>query len=322
MGHLAMSADNINPVIELPLLAGDRWSLPRRALDREFWIAVTFAAALHALLLIGVFRSAPHRLGEAEGQDNGISISVVTEADLQSRSTVPVDVEPPPGAPAATAPLAPPPKPPETPVAETPPEAPPPQTEPATEPATEPKTEKAPDIKPSLADDAPNATATREPVTPSSKEKPNDKPVEKPNQAKPQSPAKASDTPPQKQRTAKLDLSLPPSALNAPVGGHGRFSGASRPAGITRSGANDDFGRAVIRELWKTFPYLKDHGSVLLRIILNQNGNVADVTVLQSSQVASLDQGVIFAIKQTSFPFPIPNAAEADRTFFVKYIYD
>ena len=84
----------------------------------------------------------------------------------------------------------------------------------------------------------------------------------------------------------------------------------------------DAFARGVIRALQQTMPQLRETlGRVTVRIILNQNGNVESVQVVRPSKIASLDQSVLFATKQTSYPFPPPNATLADRTFVVTYIY-
>ncbi len=310
-----MSAETVEPVIDMPHLAGDRWAVPVSALDREFWMALGVAALLHLMLLISVATSHPHRIGDENGADDGISISVVTEADLQSRSTVSAEAEPPPGAPVAAPPPPPPaaqpePQPPQ-PAPETPPA---PQVETQAEPPTEPpKTEPQKDIKPSLTDDVPDLLAIPEPT----------KEAAAKNAAAPPKPQKTEAAkPPQKQQTAKLDLTPAPSDFNAQAGGGGRFAGASRPPGITRSGANNDFGRKVVAELQKTMPQLRDTlGHVLVRIVLNQNGNVVEVKVFSPSGVAGLDQSVVFAVKQTNFPFPPPNATDADLIFQVRYNY-
>jgi periplasmic protein TonB len=316
-----MSVTEAEPIADAPLQALERWTTAAVSRDRMFWIALAVATLLHAAFLIRIVTTAPKHLGDASGSDDGISISVVTEADLQSRSTVPDEVQPPPGAPAAAMPLvpvAPPPQPVAKPV-ETPPEDKAVEVKP--EPKPEPaKPETKVELAPSLADDVPDLMTLPDPNSKPAKnaepqkqksEKAEQKPEPKPEQKQP----------PQKQRTAKLDLSPPPSAFDVPGGG-GRTTGGTRPPGITRSGANDDFGRRVIAELQKTMPQLRETlGRVLVRIILDQNANVASVEVLRPSNVASLDQSVVFAVKQTSFPFPPPNSTDVDRTFLVTYIY-
>ena len=116
-----------------------------------------------------------------------------------------------------------------------------------------------------------------------------------------------------------MDLT-PPAIFQAPVGGGG--AGVQRPAGITRSGENDDFARGVIRALQSTMPQLRNtFGRVTVRVELNMNGNLVRTTVLKPSNIAGLDQSVVFATQQSSFPFPPRNAVPADLVFFVTYIY-
>ncbi len=62
-------------------------------------------------------------------------------------------------------------------------------------------------------------------------------------------------------------------------------------------------------------------GRVTVRIELNMQGNLVRTTVLRPSNIAGLDQSVVFATKQSSFPFPPHNAVPADLIFFVTYIY-
>jgi periplasmic protein TonB len=70
-------------------------------------------------------------------------------------------------------------------------------------------------------------------------------------------------------------------------------------------------------------PQLRDTlGRVTVRIVLNDNGNIVDVQVVRPSVVPGLNQNVVFAAKQTSYPFPPPNSNDADRTFLVTYIYN
>src|SRR5690606_4442020 len=97
----------------------------------------------------------------------------------------------------------------------------------------------------------------------------------------------------------------------------------ARPPGITRSGANDEFARGVIRALQETMPQLRNTlGRVTIRILLNENGNIERVSLVRSSEDSRLDQSVIFAAKQTSYPLPPGNSNVADRTFLITYIYE
>jgi TonB family protein len=121
---------------------------------------------------------------------------------------------------------------------------------------------------------------------------------------------------------ASLDLSTPKNLMNPSFGG-GRSAGLQRPPGITRSGLNDAFARAVIQALQQTMPQLTDVlGRVTIRILLTESGNVAEVRLLAGAKNSSLNQSVVFAAKQTSYPIPPTGSNVADRTFMVTYIYD
>ncbi len=318
--------------------------------DRRFFRYLLLALVLHALLLVRVQTAAPRRLGAPEGADDAISVSIITERDLNGRATVEDRAAgrpaPPPPPPQTTTP--PPPTPPAPPIEQpSPPEpqaaaAPPPppaaavpepaekQTPPATlrptlpdeaigpAPKADPKPapEKTKTEKPSeQATQSENSAETAKPVAkpdPTQKQEP----AEKPAEVKPKPPAKK---PAQRTETAKLDLT-PPAVFQAPVGGGG--AGVQRPAGITRSGENDDFARGVIRALQSTMPQLRNtFGRVTVRVELNMNGNLVRTTVLKPSNIAGLDQSVVFATQQSSFPFPPRNAVPADLVFFVTYIY-
>ena len=315
-----MSADDAISSSELPLAADERWGLATAAApDRRFWMALAAGALAHVLLIIIANRSAvtPLHLGGADGIENAISISIVSEADLNSRATVAEEAEPPPGAPAAIA------KPAEATAAPRPPEPkvePPeveldPQSEPKAE-AAEAKPNVADAIRPSLTEDTPNLLAIPETGPAEPKKAP---PVKTPPQPQSKPQPKAESKP---ERTAKLDLTPPAASLTAPSGGGGRNAAFERPPGITRSGANSAFGRDVIKALQKSMPELYDtFGRVTVRITLKENGDVADVQVVQPSNVANLDQYVVFAARQTTYPFPPPNSVPADRIFNVRYIY-
>jgi TonB family protein len=319
--------------------------------DRRFFRFLLLALVLHALLLVRVQTSEPRRLGAPEGADDAISVSIITEQDLNGRATVEDRAagRPAPPAPPPQATTAPPPTPPAAPVEQ--PSPPDPQTAAAAPPppaAEAPKPEAKPtppvSLRPTLPDEAiepapkaadpkpaPEKTDTAKPseqatksensadaAKPVTKPQPTQKrePADKPAEAEPKPPAKK---PAPKTETAKLDLT-PPAVFQAPVGGGG--AGVQRPAGITRSGENDDFARGVIRALQTTMPQLRNtFGRVTVRIELSMNGNLVRTTVLKPSQVAGLDQSVVFATQQSSFPFPPRNAVPADLVFFVTYIY-
>jgi TonB family protein len=320
--------------------------------DRRFFRYLLLALALHALLLIRVQTAEPRRLGAPEGADDAISVSIITERDLSGRATVedraagrPAPIPPPPTPQTTTPPPTPPTPPAEQPAPAEPQAAaapPPPTATAAPEPTEKPTpptslrptlpdeaiepAPKAADPKPSpektdsskpsedatKSDDVAEAPKPIEKTEPKQKPEPDDKPVE----ATPKPPAKK---PAQKTETAKLDLT-PPALFQAPVGGGG--AGVQRPAGITRSGENDDFARGVIRALQSTMPQLRNtFGRVTVRVELNMNGNLVRTTVLKPSNIAGLDQSVVFATQQSSFPFPPRAAVPADLVFFVTYIY-
>ena len=152
-----------------------------------------------------------------------------------------------------------------------------------------------------------------------SAEKPKPKPkaeTETPKAAPKPAPKK-----PQK-KVASLDLSTPKNLMQPSFGG-GRSAGLQRPPGITRSGLNDAFARGVIRALQQTMPQLVDvNGRVTIRILLSETGNVVEVRLLSGAKNSTLNQDVVFAAQQTSYPIPPTGSNLADRTFMVTYIYD
>jgi protein TonB len=101
----------------------------------------------------------------------------------------------------------------------------------------------------------------------------------------------------------------------------GGQSAVQRPPGITRSGENDEFARNVIRALQKTMPRERALGRVTVRIVLSENGSRADVQLLKSGGDSDLDFNVMFAARQTAYPFPPQKSTVVDRTFTVTYIY-
>ena len=114
-----------------------------------------------------------------------------------------------------------------------------------------------------------------------------------------------------------LELSLPDSAL-APAG---RSAAFARPPNITRSGENDEFGRGVIRALRRTMPSSERLGQVTIRLFLSETGNLLEARLIRSGGDPIMDQNVVFAAKQSSFPIPPNGATVADRTFLVTYVY-
>lgn len=298
------------------------------AAARRFNPWLVAALLVHASILGGFMSAKPRQIGDANGADGAISVSLVSDAELRGDSTVADraagDVPPPPPQPVQQPAPEPEPVPPQEKVqpAENPPE----QTQAARQPEPAPQPEL--DLKPALTPEpqqeppVPSKEGETKAAAPPEKEKAEKKeapaeppkPHPKPQEAKP-SPPKTKET-----KTAKLDLSVPQPSLDVPTGSRG--AGIERPAGITRSGENDAFARNVIRALQQTMPQLRDtHGRVRVRITLNKNGNLVSTQVLIPSNIAGLDQSVVFATKQTYFPLPPNNATSADLVFVVTYIY-
>lgn len=348
-----MSATIADPIAAaIPVSADERWTpAASSAPDRGFWIAVSAALTLHVALLIGIASKPPRQVGEVNGAEDAISVSMISESELKSRSIdaavadLPSAQPTPPPAVEAAKPVPGPKMPEKAPPVEAQaaepvspekalePKIPEPKIEerselkPTTAEAVETPDDKSPELEPKPADKTPGQDPVQDKVRATITEGlPDDaltikEPVAKPpKQTPPKPPRKAPS--PEPQKTAKLDLSVPQPSLQAPVTGGGRRASFERPPGITKSGANDDFARGVIRALQATMPQLRDVlGRVTVRITLNDNGNIVDVQVMRPSNLADVDQAVVFAAKQTSYPFPPPNSVPADRTFVVTYIY-
>ena len=149
---------------------------------------------------------------------------------------------------------------------------------------------------------------------------------ENPGPGAPPAPNKESvPAPPAKSKPAPpLDLS-PSLRFDLPDGAFapgGRYAAVMRPPNVTRSGENDEFGRGVIRALRKTMPVSPDTlGRVTVRLLLSETGNLTQLQLVRSSGDPILDQNVVFAAKQSSFPIPPAGSTVPDRTFLVTYIY-
>jgi len=312
-----MGSEEIAQPYDFGTLSAPQVAMPVRE-DYRFWIALACATALHIALIAGAIRSvpAPNRImGEKDGAKDGISVEIVDASALKPNSALPQPQQQQP-AQQQTAP--------QQPVQEkTPPEtktetaaiersAPP--EERAEEKATQtPERKKAPPE--SKAGDLRELLAIPEFSGKAGGSTPPPKPAPKAQQQ----PAK------QEQQAAKqANLQLPQS-FSAPqtiMNPQGRTAGVSRPAGITRSGENDDFGRGVIRALRQTMPSpYGATGRVTVRLILSETGNLVEVRLVRSGGNSSLDQSVVFAVKQSSFPIPPSRSTLDDRTFLVTYVY-
>lgn len=291
--------------------------------DRRFYIGLALATVFHSLLFAGFYGADPRTIGDPSGSKDAISVNFVTDAELRGLSAVPEVAK---GSPAPPAPPpAPPPSPPTETAAATPPTPPSP---PATQPAE--SVARPPEPVPQPPEPAPVATPTpaREtsvPDTALSLKPPEQR--EPPIEPRPAAPPKAAapkpaqPTKPDPSRSAKLDLSPPPT-FSAPSGGGGGGAGVQRPPGITRSGENDAFARGVISALRKTMPQLiETQGRVTVRITLDADGSLVSTQVVRASNIAGLDRSVVFATRQTSYPFPPRNARDADLVFLITYIY-
>ena len=105
-----MGTERMGETADLTTAGSVRWGSPSTR-ERNFWIALACAVVFHATFLISAIGSKPTHLGDPSGDDKAISVSLVTEADLKSRSTVAVPPDNPPAPPPVAA--QPPPKPPE-----------------------------------------------------------------------------------------------------------------------------------------------------------------------------------------------------------------
>jgi periplasmic protein TonB len=289
------------PLLELP---------PALQENSRFTAAIIAALALHlAALVIGFATPAPQLMGEATGSQEGVTVEIADENEISGRTAQPA-VTPPP--------------------------------KPATAPATEaPPSRPAPDLKPSTHEEAPTpakeeAKEAPEPAAPALENlDPNlfkiqpdgqtpdgqasnkqAKPEPKPHQpAKPTKPAAKPEKP------AQMSMTVPMPSFTSSSEAPGRSAGVSRPAGITRSGLNDEFGRGVIRALRQTMPPNNRIAQATVRFVLSKDGNLSEVELVSSSGDPILDQNVVFAVKQANFPIPATNLTALDRQFRVTYVY-
>jgi TonB family protein len=304
--------------------------------DGSFRLSLGLALLAHVVFFASFISAPTRQLGDPSGIDGAVSIEMATEADLRAAGTV-SDSGGEQLRPSAEPEQASPPQAEVPPLFAPPLEQPPPPQEKAAELTPQPLTVPFP-----LPDFLKQPLAKSQP-TPEGQFKPVDSEPpgqhtgeEKKSQAQPQKKAPAAtkqEAKPQESRpaqpkqnpllTTKLDLSLPPSAFvrQTFTSGNGG-AGLERPAGITRSGENDDFAKGVIRALQRTMPQLTDvRGNVTVRITLDARGNLASTVVTRPSSVAGLDQSVVFATKQSSFPIPPKNHVQADLVFLVTYLY-
>ena len=315
----------------------------RNERPRVFWLGFTLALLVHALLIIGIGRSSNRTLGKEDGASDAIAVEIVDGATLKDSMAPPA---PPAAAPPAQQPqqqqqppqpaqpeVPPtPPTPPEVAEAQPPPPPPPPEAAPPKEtpPEKSPSTGAAGGFRRypggaagnaarsgKAAEDAGAAERSAQAGGNTGREAAAPKQAEQ----KQQQQAKPKPKPPQKRtQTSALDLSVP-SDDGTDGDDAGTSSAVQRPPGITRSGENDEFARNVIRALQKSMPRERANGRVTVRIVLSENGSRADVKLLKSGGDPDLDFNVMFAARQTAYPFPPNKSTLVDRTFTVTYIY-
>jgi periplasmic protein TonB len=303
--------------VQATATSGTARARPKRGNGREraFVVALSIAAVAHIALIAGFVRALPQRqMGEKSGRTDGVSVAMVDAADLASQGTFAeraqqprprMQVRPAPPTPSEVARV---------------------EEQPQEKTTPRPKEQPAPElVSPDEAalqgkegreqklESVPwpiDLNALEQGFSPDRPVKPRDAAV-----------ARQTAKPPEQRQTASaspLQLTLPDSAIPLE-----ELFSYSRPAGYTRSGENDEFGRAVIRALRKTMPDMSStRGRVPVRLVVSQNGNLAELRLARSSGNPLLDQAVMFAVQQTSFPFPPPNAPPIDRTFLVTYIYE
>jgi TonB family protein len=280
-----MGAEDIARAARRRNAVAQRTLAVRRAQQRRFRIGLACAAVLHAALFVGVGTwSSPRQLGEPDASPDGIAVELVDAADLMSPNTVQMP-------PINTGSVAPPPQPPQPPQQQPEPPA---EAEPPPPPVPAPALKKVPAVEkatemPSPAEQPKKQTSKAPPTKSASLQPPHD----------------------------ALELSLPDAAF-APMG---RSAAFARPPNITRSGENDEFGRGVVRALRRTMPASDTLGQVTIKFLLTETGNMLEAQLIRSGGNPIMDQNVLFAAKQSSFPIPPAGATIADRTFLVTYIY-
>jgi protein TonB len=272
--------------------------------DRKFWVGLACALAVHAALIFGAIQLSPRQMGEPDGSKEGVTVDVVDAADLVSRQTEADRNTSTPTEPVQTQPQI---QPQTQPQAQPQPQPQPQPQRPATPAAPPLGGEPQPhqDAPPSTDKDAATAAPLPETTTRQTERQPSSSP-----------------RPQEKQKPREPSLSLNLNMPDVSIASLDRSAAVSRPEGVTRSGENDEFGRAVIRALRQTMPNPRGmNGRVTIRLFLTESGNLLEVRIIRSGGDPILDQSVVFAVKQTSFPIPPVGSVVADRTFLVTYVY-
>ena len=84
-----MTADGTVQTADLVDPATERWAAAPRGREYKLWAALACASVLHAALIIGFVRQAPRYIGDPEGSTEVVTVSLITDADFKSKSTVP-----------------------------------------------------------------------------------------------------------------------------------------------------------------------------------------------------------------------------------------
>lgn len=92
-----------------------------------------------------------------------------------------------------------------------------------------------------------------------------------------------------------------------------------RPAGITRSSENDDFGRQVLIALTKALPRFPKTVKVGVSVQLSKTGAIEGLKLVRSSGNKDNDEALMTAVPKTAFPTPPSDSTELDRSFSVFY---
>lgn len=305
-----MTAETVDTGNESLLAISEPGYVLAAARDRRFQIGLACAFLLHTAVLIGAIKLPGRHIGDESGMEKALSVEIVSAADLESKTTAPVDPpSPPPAQTSAQAPA-------QQQQNVLPKDTLAPEPEPAPAKAeTKPDTKEASSVLEALKGTEPDLLSIepgagkpdaksekpKSPPKPDAKERPKSEP-KKVARAEPSRP---------------LDTRIDPSSLT------GRSASFVRPPGITRSGLNDQFARNVIRALQQTMPRLDGAlGRATIRILLDTNGNIANVELVVPGKDPIISQSVAFAARQTSFPIPPGGSTVADRTFLITYIYE
>jgi TonB family protein len=97
--------------------------------------------------------------------------------------------------------------------------------------------------------------------------------------------------------------------------------GVLRPPDITHSPENEEFARSAVRVLRSSMPRLSRTGRLRVRLLLDEQGRLRDLRLVESSGSSEMEQKVLQAAQSTNFPTPPAGSSVPDRTFLVTYVY-